>query len=103
MLNMKIWIVGLASSPLKVGESVVQHCSMYIPTNLLPLLLLLPFKCSISVFSMLAVIEFAAHYVKGYTCKLYRFTIDLFGFLPVESVISFSIIYGQLASKLNKL
>lgn len=42
---------------------------------------------------MLAVKELAAHDVKGYSSKLYFFTFDLFGVLPVKSVISFPVIY----------
>ena len=64
-------------------------------TNLVTLLLLFSFKGSISVFPMLAVKALAVHNIKGYSCKLYFFTSDFFGLLPVKSVVPFPVIYRQ--------
>ena len=47
---------------------------------------------------MLAVKEFAAHNIKGYSCKLYFLTSDLFGLLSEKSVVPFPVIYRQPAT-----
>ena len=60
------------------------------------------FRAAFHVFPMLAVKELAAHNIKGYSCKLYFLNSDLFGLLPVKSVVPFPVIYRQPATKTLK-